>query len=342
MTKTTIKEVAKQAELSTSTVSLALRDSSRVTDKTKEKVRSIAKRLHYKRNLLGRAFSLQKTDTIGLVVTDIANVMVATHVILLVEEIASKHGYHVILGNSQGILEKEVEYVNLLSQGKVDGMIIGSVQPNHQHIEELTSRNFPFALLDKYEDKRVNYIAFDDKKGAYLAVEHLIKSGHKRIAYISGPSMILTNKYKLDGYKQALDDYNLSFDDTLVVEGGYTPKDGYRAIGRLLKVKKRPAALFCFNDRVAVGVIKGLEEAGLKVPDDIAIVGFDNSEDEIFGLNVSLTTIALPQYERAKKATELILEKIEHPDKTREALRIDLEPELIIRESCGGSQAVNS
>ncbi len=340
MAKSTIKEIAKRARLSTSTVSLALRDSPRVTGKTREKVLSIAAELNYKRNLLGRIFSLQKTDTLGLVIPCIMHSFWPI-VARAVEGEANKRGYHLIFCHSDNKIAKEVSEVNLLRERRVDGLIIAPTRDavkkdNIEIYQDLQREKSPVVLINEYfKEVETSYVITDDRSGAYKAVTYLGKLGHQRIGYISGPLMFLSCQNRLKGYQEALTYHNIDFNPEWVKEGGFYEEDGYKALKEFLQADKRPTAIFAVCDEVALGAWRALNESGLKVPEDMAVIGYGDeiNRGSMPMFETLLTTVRQPAAEIGKRAARILIDEVEGKSKGRQ--KIILPTELIIGKSSG-------
>ena len=333
----TLQDIADELGIARATVDRALHNRPYINSKLKKRVMRKIKELHYVPNILGRNLVLQRTNTIGLVVKDITNTFVS-RMVRRIEDIASGRGYNVILCDTGGNQEKEKTSVRLLKGRSVDGLIIDPIQIDNTHLIELKNEGYCFVLLERFKgNHKVDYVTFDDVRAGYLATQHFAKLGHKRIAYLGGPPENLPNQDRLKGYKNALRDYNLKFNKALVVTGDYGTDEGYQAAQHLLGLKKKPTAIFAFNDLESIGALRAIEEKGLKVPEDIALIGVDNLEVADY-LKVPLTTIALPNLERGEESLRILFEKIESAKekKVSGTQKVTLEPRLVIRESSGG------
>lgn len=331
MNHVTMKDIAKKAQVSVNTVSRALNDKPDISETTKKKVREIAKQLNYKRNILARNVRTSKTKTIGVVISDNSNPFFAK-VLKGIEDTTNKQDYQIILCNTEEKCEKEARSVNLLLELRVAGLLITPTQASIKHILELKKLGIPFVLLSrKIEDIITNYVICDDVLGAYLATNHIIKQGHKKIAYLSGSAEISDAKERLRGYKQALFENSIEFNPLFVKIGCMNPETGYKAMKEILTEQQLPTAVFCFSDYVAMGAIKAIEEKKYRIPMDIAIVGYDDVEFAQY-LKVPLTTIKNPQYSIGVEAAKLLIGIIE--DDISQLHQVVLKPELVIRESC--------
>jgi LacI family transcriptional regulator len=328
-----MKDVAREAGVSINTVSRALNGKPDVNEDTKKRILQIADRLNYVPNFLAKGLVTKNTRTIGVIVSDNANPVFA-RMIKGVEDYARSRGYNIILSNTDEKYEREEEAVRLLREKQVDGLVITltPAQKKRTDILELKRSGVPFILLNRHmDDIMTDYVINDNVYGAYLAVSHLVKLGHKRVGYISGPSQISSAQERLEGYKKALFENNIEFDNSLVKESNLKMEDGYRLIKEFLELENRPTAVFTYSDLLAIGALKALKEAKLKVPKDIALVGYDDIEFSSL-LEVPLTTVHQPKYRIGEEGAKIIINRIEKKD-SEGLQRIVLKPELVIRES---------
>jgi DNA-binding LacI/PurR family transcriptional regulator len=226
------------------------------------------------------------------------------------------------------------DYVNLMREASVDGIIFASALMEDPVIENLLSSRFPLVLIArKLKGENFNYVVLDNYRGAYDLTRHLIGLGYKKIAIVTGPANVSTGIDRLRGFREALKHNNIKLKDEYVVQCDFTRESGYSATKRLLGLKERPEAIFEGCDYMAMGGIDAIEEAGLRVPEDIALVGFDETE---FASNkrIRLTTVSQRKYEMGKLAVQILIEQIEGEEKNY-VHKIVLDPELIVRESCG-------
>lgn len=291
--------------------------------------------LNYQPNVLGRYLRRMETETVLVVVPDIMNPFFSK-VLRGIEAVALKHGYQVLLGDTQNDARLEEQYLNVLPQRQVDGMIFLTARIRKELMEEM-ARQFPIVLACEYlEGADIPTVSIDNISSARKATEHLIRLGHCRIAHLSGPMNIILSRDRLRGYQQALAQHELEADAALVQEGDFTYESGYNLTLKLLALEKPPTAIFAANDEMAIGAIKAVRHRGGRVPDDVAVVGFDDIQmASIF--EPSLTTIAQPMFEIGQKAMELLLELIEGTSARRRQLV--LPDRLVIRDSCGGERS---
>jgi LacI family transcriptional regulator len=334
-----ISDVARESGVSIFTVSAVVNNKAHVGKVLRERVEAAIRKLNYRPNLIARSLIKQKTQTIGMIVPDIANPFFPM-VVRGAEDAAQKLGYNLLLCNSDDNLEKEDRAVELLLSKRVDGIVLtkaaGDFQPALR--QTITDVNIPFVLLMRtYPTLTKDAVISDDYQGAYEAVRHLARSGRRRIALVSGPLRVSNAKERFRGFRDALDKSGLPFDPDLVVEGDYRIESGFRAGHTLLS--RRPDGIYVANHLMTVGFLKAVEEMGLKCPDDFGLVSFDDYP-WLGVFRPRLTTVELPKHQLGTEAVELLIRRIEG-DKGKPVL-MKLQPELRIRESCGFSQFVSA
>ncbi|TCP25588.1 LacI family transcriptional regulator [Scopulibacillus darangshiensis] len=333
---TKLRDVAKLAKVSTATVSRVLSNAGNVTEKTRRKVLAAMEDLNYQPNFLGRQLRKMETKTILVVVPDIANTFFSK-VLRGIESVANKNGYQVLMGDSQNKSENESEYLNHLRYKQVDGVILLTARTTPHLVEEL-SDSYPIVLACEYlEGSNIPTVSIDNISSARKITSHLIKLGHHRIAHIAGPKNVILGRDRLKGFEQALAQNNLEIDQILIQEGDFTYESGYRLMKKLLALQNPPTAVFAANDEMAIGAIKAIKHCQLSVPEDIAVVGFDDIQmASIF--EPELTTVAQPTFEIGSTAMALLLSLMK-----KEKLNMKqfvLEEQMIVRESCGAKSNV--
>lgn len=335
----TIRDVAAAAGFSVNTVSRALNDKPDVSPATKSRVLEAAHRLGYRPNKLARGLRSNKTQTIGVIVADIANPFFGA-VVKGVEQAARERNWSLILGNADENYEREKEAIQVMLAEQVDGLLITPCQKERKTIENLKCTGLPFVLLGRrFDDLATDYVVPDEVQGGFLATKHLLEMGHTRIAMINAPLYISSAQKRLEGYKKALNQYGVKVDESLITSQALTVEEGYRVAKSILRSSHRPTAVFAYSDFVAFGVMKAIREAGLRIPEDIAVVGFDDVEFSSC-LEVPLTTIESPKERMGREATKVLLEKIEN--KTHDSRReIKLEVKLIVRQSTRGKEVID-
>lgn len=329
-----IKDVAKRANVSTATVSRVLRNAGNVTEETKQRVLEAIEALNYQPNVLGRYLRRMETETVLVIVPDITNPFFSK-VLRGIEAVALERGYQVLLGDTQNDVQLEEQYLNVLPQKQVDGMIFLTARTRKELMEEM-SRQFPIVLACEYlEGTDIPTVSIDNISSARKATEHLIGLGHRRIAHLTGPMDVILSRDRLRGYYQALAQHDIDVDASLVQEGDFSFESGYNVTLKLLALEKPPTAIFAANDAMAIGAIKAVRHRGGRVPDDVAVVGFDDIQmASIFEPGV--TTIAQPMFDIGKQAMKLLLQLIDGEEVERR--QFVLPDRLVIRESCGGKR----
>ena len=319
----TQKEIARLLNLSTATVSLALSNCEKVKLETRRKVKELAERLNYTPCDIARSLVLQKTWSVGLIIPSFSITYYNEFAEAIQRKFKDKNYLTIIL--SADASEKR-ETISILLKRKVDGLILPRIDIDELYW--LQQGTIPCVFYEKMEGiDNIDCVYVDKFKGGYKATEHLIKSGYKKIGFLCS-----TGEDRTKGYIEALIDYGLKVNKEWIVSGFGFFEDGYRNAKEILKVREMPEALVCMNDISAIGAIRGFQEEGVKVPDDIAVVGFDNIKEGRY-FTPSLTTVEQPVEEIADKVVEILVDRIEGRD--RETRKVVIEPGLIIRESCG-------
>ena len=325
----TIQDVAKLAGVSVATVSRVLNNSSSVTQDTKEIVMGAIKQLNYQPNLLGRNLRRMETRMILVLLPNISNPFYA-RVVKGIEDVGHKNGYGVMLCNTDSDKYREKKYLELLKNRLSDGVIFMEPELSREDMNEL-GKMFPVVQCSEYkEGAGVPYVSIDNRAAARIAVNHLISLGHRRIGLITCENNVLSTKLREDGYKLALQEGGIEFDPQLVGYGDYGFKSGLRAAKQLINSPDRPTALFVISDIMAIGAMSAIKQAGLRVPEDIAIMGFDNISYSTM-CDPQLSTISQPKYDLGCTAMNLLLKIIK--GSLKDNTNIILEHELKIRGS---------
>ena len=327
----TIKDVARAAGVSPSTVSHVLNNSRRVSQDLAERVRSAAAMLKYQPNAMARSLRLQSTATLGLVLPDSTNPFFA-EVAQAAEETAFRHGYCVIVGNASGDLAVELVQIGALTSRQVDGLILIASTIKASHANEVIGRGVPLVIVDrKMPGVEADVILSDHFDGALQATAHLLALQHERIGYIGGPPDLIPSQDRQRGYETALRRAGLQPEPPLIRQGDFQAETGYRGALDLMRLPDPPTAIFTANDMMAIGALRALMETRKRVPEDISIVGFD----DIFIarlLSPPLTTVAQPVRRLGEVAVERLLDHIEGRAGTQPA-EIVLPIRLVARES---------
>jgi LacI family transcriptional regulator len=311
-----IKDVAQRAGVSVTTVSHVLNDApgKRISDETRSRVRRAADELSYRPNGVARSLRLQRSQILAMVSDQIATTPHAGLIILGAQEAASKHGWLLMLVNSGGDRETERAEIQALQQRQVDGFLYASM---YHRVVDLPPElgDSPVTLLDaRCDDQRIPSVAPDEVQGGQAATQLLLDAGHRRIGLVNNVDDIPATTGRLEGYLRALREAGVEPDDDLVVTDFSDASGGYRSGLALLDRAPRPTAIFCFNDRMAMGLYQAAAERGLRIPEDLSVVGFDNQELIADGLRPGLTTVALPHYEMGAWAVETLIRRLKDPD----------------------------
>ena len=327
---TTIREVAETAGVSYATVSHVINNTRLVSPETRERVLAAMDALNYRPNALARSLRQGKTNTIGLVLPDSANPFFA-EISRGIEDEAFKKGYSVFLCNTELDIKRELFYVDVLSKKQVDGIIFVAAGDQADSLDYLLQRNMPVVMIDRnVPNVEGDAVLTDHQLGGYLATRHLLELGHTRIACIAGPSSITPSAERIIGYRNALEEAGLPFEEKLVIRGDYHAQSGMDITRSLLRMNPRPTAVFALNDLMAIGALRAVAEAGYSVPKDLAVIGYDDLEIARF-TNPPLTTIAQPKKEIGAQAVNLLVDRMSR--KSRPPSRLVLAPELIVRRS---------
>ena len=328
----TIRDVAQRAGVAPITVSRVINNAGYVREETRRRVERAIAELDYIPNALGPSLRSKRTKTLALVCTDITNPFWTT-VARGVEDTANKSGYHVIVGNTDESPAKQDEYLHFLMKKQIDGFLLVPAQSVSRSLDMLRKRRVPLVVLDRrvpYDD--VDIVRGDSIGGAYTLTRHLIEQGHEHIALITGPQHVSTAVDREVGYRRALEESGLG-DQALVYWGEFNQQTGYNQTRQALGAQPRPTAIFAANNFIAIGAIHALREIGLRVPEDVSVVTFDDLP-EALTIDTFFTVASQPAYEMGQQATELLLSRLAGtaPDGFQE---IVLPAEIIVRQSSG-------
>jgi DNA-binding LacI/PurR family transcriptional regulator len=341
--RVSIKDIAKVAGVSHSTVSRALADSPLVKAETKARIQRLAQEMGYTPDAIARSLVTQQTRTVGVVVTTITDPFIA-EVVQGIEDAAHENDYAVILSSSAAESDREIAAVDMLRAKRVDSVIVTSSRVGALYLEHLERIGVPVVLVNNHNEKSGRYtfsVSVDNQHGGCLATRHLIEGGHRRIAYVSGPADHSDDADRLAGYRQALDEAGIAFDPALVVLGNGRLDGGERALHALRSLDRPPTAVFCYNDMTAIGLLSAARGARLSVPEDLAVVGFDDIPLAPH-INPCLTTIAQPQRDMGRQAMNMALALMIPDDSTTPVSDVVVKGKLIVRESSGGRSKANS
>jgi DNA-binding LacI/PurR family transcriptional regulator len=324
-----IKDIARVAKVSHSTVSRALHNSSLVNQQTGERIRQIAREKGYRPSAVARSLVTKRTKTIGVVVTRIADPFIA-EVVNGIEEVANDHGYSVFLANSNANPDREVKVVHSFHERRVDGILVTASRVGALYMPLLAEMKVPTVLINnQHPGDFVHSVTIDNPAASRQATEHLISLGHKRIAYIGDQFGFQSDTERFAGYRSALEVADIPFLPDLTVHGDGKAEGGMRAMERLLTLPEPPTAVFCYNDMSALGALRAIHAHGLRVPDDISVVGFDDLFIALYS-NPSLTTISQPMRQMGTMAMEILLKLFSG---SNSKTNIKVQGQLIVRES---------
>jgi LacI family transcriptional regulator len=328
--KTTIVDVASEAGVSFGTVSRVINNDVHVKPETRRRVLETMQRLNFVANRQARSLAGGKTNTIGLLVPDLGTGYIGEIVRGIDAELGNA-GYDLMLFTTHRAASKEADYVTNLVQGMVDGLILVLPKKPSDYVGIMTSRRFPFVLIDHQgTGEDCPAIGTTNWQGAFNATNFLIKSGHKRIGFITGSLDLDSAVDRLEGYKAALRTNKIPLMQNLIYEGTFAQLDGYTGTSVFLDMKKPPTAIFASNDVMAISAMDAVRERGMRVSEDISIVGFDDIPQACL-VRPSLTTVRQPLEQMGRIATQILLDILNNPDHKHN--RIELPTELIIRDS---------
>ncbi len=331
---TTIREVAKKARVSSTSVSHVLNNTRFVSEDVRERVKSAMHELNYRPNALARSLRNGKTHTLGLILPDSANPFFA-EVGHAIESAAFALGYSVILCNTENDENKERLYTEVLENKQLDGIIFVGAGENLEAISEIVQNGLPLVVVDRdMANLELDTVTTENYQGGLLATQHLLSLGHQIIGCITGPSNITPSAERVTGYRAALQQRGVPAEECLLVRGDFHAPSGYSAAMQLLQQTPRPTAIFVCNDMMAIGALRAASQLGLNVPENVAIVGFDDIELASY-VTPALTTVAQPKQEIGQLAVKLLFERMSDPSlPPRHTI---LSTQLIIRESTARS-----
>ncbi len=331
----TIKDLAKELNLSPSTISRALKDHPDISPQTKKIVKALAEKLNYRPNLLAQGLRNSKTNTIGVIIPEFIHFFFST-IVSGIEDVAYSKGYNVILCQSAETYEREVTDTRALWNSRVDGMLISISKETTQytHFQELLNEGLPMVFFDRVADQlEASQVIVDDYLGAYNAVEHLISKGCKKIVHLAGPKNLEISKNRLKGYRDCLEKYSIKYDENLVVR---CPKGTYEESKRftniLLNNIKNIDGVFACNDMAALGAILAVKEKSIKIPEEIKIIGF--SDWQLSNLiEPRLSTVSQAGFEMGQSAATILIDEIEAEDGKVTHIKKVISTKLIERDT---------
>lgn len=327
----TIKDVASEAGVSVATVSRTLNDVDRVSPAVRERVMAAAESLSYRPNAVARSLRARNTRTLGLVIPNVRNPFF-TEMARAVEDAARERGYSLVFGNTDEDPEKEAEYLDVLLEKQVDGIIISPARAESLHLEEIARDGVPVVFLDRYvRGIEAPVVRADGRRAVDELVEHLVDLGHERLAVISGPPETVPGRERLEAFMNGAEERNVPVGGGCVRIGDFRRQSGYAAMRELLELDEPPTAVFAANNLMALGALQALKRVGKKVPEDVSFASFDDvSWFEL--MDPPVTAIAQPTAELGAAAARMLPQMVEGSEEPESFI---LEAELIIRGSCG-------
>jgi LacI family repressor for deo operon, udp, cdd, tsx, nupC, and nupG len=324
-----LKDVARVARVSHSTVSRALQNPDMVSADTAARIRTIARSMGYRPNVIGRSLATQRTRTIGIVVTTVADPFIA-EVVAAIEDVAHRERYAVFLANSNADPHREISVVRSFGERRVDGAIVMASRVGSMYLPLLNELEVPIVLIDnQHPGEFAHAISIDDREGARLAVSHLVELGHRRIAYIGDRHGLQSDEDRFAGYRDELTRAGSTTSSELIAYGDGAPDGGLRAMSTLLALREPPTAVFCYNDMTAIGALRCLHKNGVRVPEQMSVVGFDDLPITSF-LEPPLTTVRQPRTDMGRDAANMLF-KLLNGEEAISQTRVP--GTLVIRES---------
>ncbi len=334
-----IKDVAKKAGVSIATVSNVMNKRKPVSAELEAKVLAAVKDLNYEVNPVGRGLKSNRTNQIGVIVPSFSQVYFPA-ILQGIHEAAMKYGYTVSVYETNGDVEIEKKYVQFLKNSWTDGIILAS----YANIENESDRAYIWSLSDMSTNKKkipvvslenilgpsMDAVIVDNKKAAETAMGHLLDLGHTQILHIAAPQRFNIGELRMEGYRKSLEEAGIKFDSNRVIEGDFSPKSGYRCMKDLLKRKISFTAVFCANDQMSIGAMRVLLDEGIRIPEDVAIIGLDNNFPATL-VTPALSSVNFPKFDMGYKAIELLSQRISGSTKKRSVIVLDTE--LIVRKS---------
>lgn len=328
----TMKEVARIANVSVQTVSAVINEKPGITRETRSRVLAIVRELDYRPYSVAQSLRTRQTKTIALLISNISNPVFAT-IASAAEDFAYSVGYNLVVYNTHDDVEREARYIRMASERWVEGVIFVAAQDHMETLRALEVAGIPAVAIDRLPEGYTGpSVTLDNQEAGRLAAEHLLSLGHTQIAYISGPLRLRLARERLTGFRNAIEAHGYPVGPVVGGDGNWECEDGYQAMQQLLVSQPLPKAVFCANDRMAIGAVRAAIEAGLRVPEDLSVVGLDDLEMAPYQ-NPPLTTVRQQFAELATRAVQLLLELLagrEPPE-----IQIVLAPTLVVRQSTG-------
>jgi LacI family transcriptional regulator len=332
MKRATMNDVAHLAGVSKSTVSHVINETRYVEPDTRDRVLKAIEELGYRLSAAARSLTTNRTDTIGVIISDIANPFFG-EVVRGIEGIMGPADYGLILCNTDEVLEREAHYLNLLLRQRVDGIIAAATSHKWEVLEQASVQNMPLVFLDRTFDgiKYLPFVGVDNQRGAYIGTKHLIEGGTRRLGIVAGFQRLSTMRDRLAGFHQALEEYNLCLPDEWIALSRLSVEDGRKAATQILSLPNRPDGLLISNNYLSLGTLLALQDLGLQCPDDISLVGFDDPSWAAVSCP-PLTVVRQPSTRLGQTAAQIMLDLINGKQVPEPQVMLDCE--LVVRQSC--------
>lgn len=330
----TIKDLARKLGISPSTVSRALRDHPDISEATKRRVTEAAREHNYQPNQLAQSLQKKRSNTIGVIVPEIRHHFFST-VISGIEEVAYEHGFTIMVCQSHETLAREVINTQALVSNRVAGLLvaISSETTEYDHLDNVIRQGVPLVQFDRVvEELETSKVTVDDYAAAYDAVCHLIKEGYRRIGHVAGQEGIALNRHRFEGYRDALRDNGLIYEEKFHLHGGYREEDGREGARQYLAMDELPEAILAINDPVAVGLFDEFKKAGVRIPEDVALVGFSDTPAAAL-IEPALTTVYQPAFEMGRTAAMLLMKHFSEETANILPETVVLDTKLLVRGS---------
>ncbi len=335
----TLEDIARLAGVSRSTVSRVVNNHPNVRPEVRERVWQVIHQVGYQPHAAARSLATNRTNVIGLVIPEaVSTLFTDPFFSLLIRGITDgcyARNYHLMLALFSTPAQEEDLYNRLLRSRYLDGVILASTRLDDPLVGRLLADGIPFVSIGRHPDPRVSYVDVDNVAGARMAVDHLVRLGHTRIGTVTGPLNMSAGRDRLEGYKQALQAHHIPVDEDLIVEGDFTEGGGMASMARLLGLNPRPTAVFVASDTMAMGALRAVRQAGLRVPQDISLIGYDDVPQASF-LDPPLSTVRQPIQQLGETAAHVLVDLIAHGQE--HAQRLVLMPELVLRQTTARPQ----
>ena len=333
--RVTIKDIARELKIAPSTVSRALNDHPAIKQETKDAVKALAEALDYQPNLLALNLLQKKSNTIGVIVPEITGHFFSA-IITGIQDVIVNSEYNIMICLSNESYEEELTIVKRLSKIQIDGVLVApsSETKNFDHFRRLQKSGIPVVVFDRdCPGLEADKVLVDDYFGAFQAVEYLFRTGCKNIAHLGGPLNLSTTEQRLQGYWNALEKNKVPKNSEYVVHvPGFAHKDAVKATKKLLELKDRPDAIFAYNDKIAISAMHIAKKMGLKIPDEVSVIGFDDEPHSSF-ITPSLSTVWQPVYSMGMLSARILLSHLNNKNSILEFRKEVFKPELVIRAS---------